>query len=183
MGFETNKDKTEPPEENKPENENPALTSIRSSGNNNNTYSLGQRDNEILWRIRYTPKPSQPPSGQLRQITSGIVSHRIGVIVAIPPESPRVLQLYRRNFQTNFTTNLDLYRNNLALHHNTEATVESTIEEQEEPGHNLRYPVIPTVPAQSLPTIYKESSIHKEYKNNDIHNTDNDKPFEEDWKF
>ena len=134
--------------------------------NNNNTYEFGPRINEILWN-------------QLRRSPEGIVISTIGVIVAYPPESPEVLaQLQAENFTNH--TNIDPFRNHQENYNNTEAELNTTFEEQEEPMlQNLQqYPVV--VPTQRIAEIHGESSIHKEYANHDIHYPDHKQPDEED---
>ena len=161
MGIESNENQTR--EEEKEEHENTILVA-RSLHNN----SAGLRENEISWRRRCT----QHRIAQER----GIVCHTIGLIVANSPEKPDILLLYRQGFIQNQNINLDLYRDSPEDYNNAEAILNITIEEQVEPDHEIPT----TVPAQPLPEIYKESSIHKEYPNLDIHYPDNNQPHEDD---
>ena len=137
---------------------------------NNNTYQLGKRKNEILWtrRIGHRIRPNQL-GGNPERNPGGVISYTTALIVTNQPECRQNLSRYRQ-FQTNQTTNLGIYRNHQVNYFNTEAAVITTIEEQEEPANPQQYPVI--VPTQKIAEIHGKSSIHKEYENHDIHHPD-----------
>lgn len=113
------------------------------------------RKNKI-WEDNREPDSTNIPGIQTRspELTksSSIIFYKKWMrIVANPPQID--LRLYREG--------------NITDYENLEAKQQNTVQQQET-KEEYKF----TLPNSSLPEVYKQSNIHKEYNNNDIHQDD-----------